>query len=199
MKFKLYFLAAFLTILTALGYAVGKNMEENALIRDTEMSMAQQVKMWQAGAVAGDSESQYLYGLYFEQRQDYLNAQKWYRVGAIRGKHGGAQYKLAQLYMNGQGVENDLNEAMKWFVASAAQGDVRAQFILGVSERDGWEGQPDRIEAYKWFLLSNRDPDKVMAEDARYNPPVALAEMDAVMSRFNREIAQKRADKWRAR
>lgn len=200
MKNFLYLLALVLGVATAIGYVVGKGWEEEAAKQHAEMSKSQRIGMWKKQAHLGDPQAQYLLGDYYEkERTDYLNAQKWYRYAAIKGQHAGAQYRLAQLYMNGRGVENNLPEAMKWFRLSAAQGEARAQFFLGVAERDGWERKADFIEAYKWFLLANRDATSVRAEDPRYDPTVALQELDAKMSKFNREEGQKRADKWRAK
>ncbi|MDV7341373.1 tetratricopeptide repeat protein [Terasakiella sp. A23] len=198
MKTFLYLLALVLAVVTAIGYVVGKGWEKEAEIEQAEASKGQMIKMWYRNAKDGDPESQYKLAVFYEaERTDYLNAQKWYRVAATKGQHAGAQYKLAQLYLNGRGVENDLPSAMKWFRLSSAQGDVRAQFFMGVANRDGWEKKPDFIEAYKWFLLANKDAAKVIAEEERFDPTKALAEMTPKMSTFDRKEAQKRADKWR--
>ncbi|WP_135079335.1 tetratricopeptide repeat protein [Terasakiella sp. SH-1] len=200
MKRTLYLLALGLTILTVVGYVIGKNWEEEAQKAQAELGRTEQIKLWRKQARQGDAEAQYQLGIYYQNaRADYLTAQKWFRVAASKGRHAGAQYKLAQLYMNGQGVENDLPAAMSWFRKSAAQGDVRAQYFLGIAYRDGWERKDNYIEAYKWFLLSNRKAALVRAEDPRFDPTVALAEMDAVMSRFDREQARKRVARWKAR
>ncbi|SCA57922.1 exported hypothetical protein [Candidatus Terasakiella magnetica] len=200
MKRLLYMLALGLSLITVIGYVVGKNWEEAALLAEVEMDQQQKIKYWKSQSKKGNPDAQYKLGIYYEkQRTDFLNAQKWYRVAASKGQHAGAQYKLAQLYMNGQGVENNLPAAMKWFRKSATKGDARAQYFLGIAYRDGWERGENFIEAYKWFLLSNRNAALVRAEDPRFDPTVALAEMDERMSRFDREQAQKRVDKWRKR
>ncbi len=197
MKRRLYLIALALSILTAISYTIGKSWEEKAREEKHELSVAEKLKGWRILARQGDPEAQYQLGIYYETEWiDYLSAQKWFRVAATKGQHSGAQYKLAQLYMNGQGVENNLPEAMRLFRLSAAQGDERAQYFLGIAARDGWERKPDMIEAYKWFLLANRDGDKVRAEDSRYDPQLALDEMDAVVSKFDRERARMRAEHW---
>lgn len=200
MKRILYLFALLLTIVTAIGYTIAKNREKEAQVSEVEISRTQQVRTWRMQALQGIPQAQYQLGIYYEKdRGDYLNAQKWYRVAATKGQHGGAQYKLANLYMNGQGVENNLAEAMKWFRQSAAKGDVRAQFFMGVALRDGWERKSDFIEAYKWFLLANRDAPAVRAENPRFDPMAALAELDGKMSRFDRKQARQLARSWRAR
>lgn len=197
MKRTLYLIALALAVFTAIAYVIGKGWEEEAKVQHVEMTKVQKIKMWFKLAKEGDPDAQYALGHYYESdRLDYLNAQKWFRVAATKGQHAGAQYKLAQLYLNGRGVENNLPNAMKWFRLSADGGDPRGQYFLGVAHRDGWERKPDFIEAYKWFLLANRDPDLVRGEEERFDPQEALLEMDQKMSKFDREEAQKRADKW---
>lgn len=197
MKRTLYLIALVLAVFTAVAYVIGKGWEKEAEIQKIEMTKGQKIKMWLQQAKKGDPDAQYALGLYYEKdRVDYLNAQKWFRVAATKGQHGGAQYKLAQLYLNGRGVENNLPNAMKWFRLSAEKGDARGQYFLGVAKRDGWEEKPDFIEAYKWFLLANKNPSLVSGEEERFDTAKALAEMDRKMSKFDREEAQKRADKW---
>jgi len=198
MKRVLYLIALILAVFTAIAYVVGTGWEDEEVKVKAEMSLSKKLKMWKVKAKKGDPESQYNLGAYYEtQRKDYLNAQKWYRVAATKGRHAGSQYKLAQLYMNGRGVENNLPMTMKWFRLSAAQGDARGQYFLGVAQRDGWERKNDYIEAYKWFWLANKNAELVRSEDPRFDPEDALAELDAVMSQFNRDQGIKRAKKWR--
>ena len=200
MKRFLYLLALGLAVITAVGYVVGKDWEEEQKQVAVEVSLSQQLKTWKVRSKRGDADSQYRLGEYYDrQRTDYLTAQKWYRVAATKGRHAGAQYKLGQLYLNGRGVDNDLPEAMKWFRLSANGGDARAQFFVGVSYRDGWERKPDFIEAYKWFLLSNKNAKLVLSEEERFDPREALVELDRKMSKFDRERARERAAKWRAK
>jgi len=45
--------------------------------------------------------------------------------------HADAQYNLAYLYEAGQGVEQDLREAIRWYLAAAEQGHADAQVNLG--------------------------------------------------------------------
>lgn len=200
MKRNLYLLALALAVLTAIGYSIGKDWEKEAQVVEAQESLVDQVKRWRGQAAQGNPDAQYRLGMYFEDyRLDYLSAQKWYRVAATKGQHAGAQYKLAQLYMNGLGVENNVAVAMDWFRQSAQKGDVRAQFFMGVAHRDGWARRADFIQAYKWFLLANRDAAKVRAENERFDPTKALAEMDDKMTRFDREKARELANKWQGR
>jgi TPR repeat protein len=60
---------------------------------------------------------------------DYAEAVKWFRLSAEQG-YAKAQYNLALMYANGQGVSQDYKEAVKWYRLSAEQGNADAQIIL---------------------------------------------------------------------
>jgi len=201
MKKILYFVAFGLAIITAVGYVVGKGWEKDAIQEDIKMVAAKKITTIKRKAAAGDGEAQYQLGLHYEnvtgERHDYLAAQKWYRIAASRNQHAGAKYKLGQLYLNGRGVENELSLAMKWFTQSAYQGDARGQYFLGVSQRDGWERKQNFIDAYKWFLLANRNAALVLSENPNYDPYAAMVELERKMSKFDRKQAEKRAKAWR--
>jgi len=55
-----------------------------------------------------------------------------------------AQLIVGKMYMIGQGVEKDSEQAIKWFKAAAGQGNADAQFFLGamylLPQRDTVEG-----------------------------------------------------------
>jgi clan AA aspartic protease (TIGR02281 family) len=83
-------------------------------------------------------------------RGDFAQAYKDLKPSAEQGKPG-AQYLLALLYFNGQGVPQDYVEAAKWMRKAAQQGLADAQYYLGVLYRYG-EGVPqDHVEAASWF------------------------------------------------
>lgn len=111
-------------------------------------------KWYRKAADQGNREAQYrLGGCYFEGRgvpQDYDEAAKWYQKAADQGneyagqyidaaktikfaKQGDAyaQYKLGKLYLAGDIMAQDNNEALNWLRKSADQGNENAQFELG--------------------------------------------------------------------
>ena len=55
------------------------------------------------------------------------------------------------MYFNGIGVPKDYVEAVKWWRKAAEQGDVFAQYNLGLSYRNGCGVPEDDTEAVKWF------------------------------------------------
>lgn len=71
-----------------------------------------------------------------------------------------AQFKLGCSYYSGDGVPQNLAEAVIWYRKSAEKGHSGAQLNLGSVLKDG-EGVPkDEVEAMKWFLKSAGQGDK---------------------------------------
>ncbi|HHO77080.1 MAG TPA: sel1 repeat family protein [Deltaproteobacteria bacterium] len=62
-----------------------------------------------------------------------------------------AQFKLANIYFEGRGVEQDDVEAAGWFLKAAQQDHVEAQFILGTLYEKGDGVGRDDAQAYQWF------------------------------------------------
>ena len=85
-----------------------------------------------------------------EEKQDYANAIKYYKMAGEQG-HALAQYKLGCCYFNGQGVEKDEAEAVKWSLKSAEQGNAMAQYALGSCYYNGQGVAQDEAEAVKWY------------------------------------------------
>ncbi len=66
-----------------------------------------------------------------------------------------AQNVLGEIYMYGEGIPQDFDEATRWFRLAAEQHHRRAQFMLGVLYWSG-DGVPqDYDRAVKWFRLAN--------------------------------------------
>ena len=80
-----------------------------------------------------------------------------------------AQVRLADMYLNGDGLPQDDAQAILWFHKSAEQGNPEAQFRLGLMIRDGRGAPRDDAEALVW-LRKAADQGDVQAE-------VNLAEM----------------------
>lgn len=65
-----------------------------------------------------------------------------------------AQFKLALMFYNGQGVARDYNQSLSWFKKAALQGHPLAQFNAGYMYEKG-EGTPqDFLEAAKYYRKS---------------------------------------------
>ena len=55
---------------------------------------------------------------------------------------------------DGQGVEQDFAEAVKWFRKSATQGDAGAQLFLGLFYEEGIGVAQDYVLAHMWLSLA---------------------------------------------
>lgn len=53
--------------------------------------------------------------------------------------------------MNGQGVEQDEVEALKWIRKAAEQGISEAQYVLGACYQNGIVADKNITEAVKWY------------------------------------------------
>ena len=62
-----------------------------------------------------------------------------------------AQYYLGWLYANGYGVDQDYDEAFKWYRKSAEQGDASAQYYVGLMHANGYGVNQNYDEAFKWY------------------------------------------------
>jgi len=68
-----------------------------------------------------------------------------------------AQIELGDIYINGQGVEANLNEGLKWYLLAANQGNVNAQVRLAniyFIFYDSHGLKQNDAEAMKWFRLA---------------------------------------------
>lgn len=81
-------------------------------------------------AEAGDKESQFTLGLYYEGgkagkmagvEQNYVESAKWYRKAAEQDHHASQLY-LGVYYGQGRGVEMDFVEALKWVLLAKRGG-----------------------------------------------------------------------------
>ena len=80
-------------------------------------------------------------------------AAKWFRKAAERG-HAKAQFFLGELYDNGLGVAEDVDEAIQWYRKAAEQGNADAQTQLGFCYLEGDHVPKNAIEAVKWFRMA---------------------------------------------
>ncbi len=87
------------------------------------------------------------------QRGDYAVAHKEFLQLAKEG-HASAQYNLGFLYDYGEGVQQDLGEAAKWYRKAAEQGLAQAQFSLGIMYESGTGVSRDLARSYKWYSVA---------------------------------------------
>ena len=119
----------------------------------------------------------------------------WYRKAADQGR-ADAQFNLALMYANGQGVPQDHAEAMTWYRKAAEQGDAAAQLNLGVMYHVGQGVPQDYVQAHKWYnLAASRFPasDSEKAANAVKNRDAVTAKMTAAQI----AEAQRLAREWK--
>jgi len=84
------------------------------------------------------------------ERGDYATALREMTPFAEQG-NAIAQYGLGLIYANGEGIEKNLTEAMKWYRKAAEQGNANAQNNLGVMYDNGKGVEKNLTEAMKWY------------------------------------------------
>lgn len=100
-----------------------------------------------------------------------------------------AMYNLGTLYADGDedfGVEQDYNEAAKWYKMAAESGDTDAQLNLGILYGDGLGVTQSYKEAFKWYLKSAESGNEI----AQYNLGVIYSQGKGV------EVNYPEAVKW---
>jgi uncharacterized protein len=99
-----------------------------------------------AGAFAGPLEDA---GEAFD-KGEFATAFQLYRQIAREG-HPAAQFRLGDMYAQGQGVDEDPDQAMEWFKLSAGQGYALAQNALGDIYAAGKTVPRDVVAAESWY------------------------------------------------
>ena len=84
--------------------------------------------------------------------------QKW-RTDADNGDPE-AQFNVAEAYRKGDVVEQNEQEAAKWYERAANQGYPEAMFDMGFVYRGGNGVAMDKILSYMWFYLAVKNGDK---------------------------------------
>ena len=72
------------------------------------------------------------------------------RIAAKKGNDS-AQYGLARAYANGEGVERNMQESLRWYRLAADQGNIMAQVSLGHIFENGTEVTRNTVEARRWY------------------------------------------------
>jgi len=73
-----------------------------------------------------------------------------YRLSATAGDAAAAR-KLGLLYLKGQGVPQDLTEALHWLQRAAKQGDASAQYTVGNMYLNAQGVSQDYSQAFNWY------------------------------------------------
>ncbi len=87
--------------------------------------------------------------------QDLTATMEKVRIKAEKG-NAKAQCDLGYMYNVGIRVEQNYEEAVKWYRKAAEQGNADAQFNLGVMYDNGTGVEQDTDEAIRWFRKAAR-------------------------------------------
>lgn len=89
---------------------------------------------------------------------------------AAKAGHADAQYQLAMMYVTGQGVVNNQQEAIKWMESSAKGGNSEAQYMLyrANSDKAIANTQENKPVALAWLTLAAAGNPRYNAELAEY-------------------------------
>ena len=74
-----------------------------------------------------------------------------------------AQNSLGVMYFSGEGVPEDVKEAVKWYSNAAEQGYALAQFYLGNMYRTGTGVQKDDVTSFALSLIHISEPTRLLS------------------------------------
>ena len=109
--------------------AVGEMYEAGeGIAQDLDLA----AQWFQKAADSGSAQGQLHLGVHYiriDPGRDFAKAATWLKLAALKNE-AEAQYFLARLYLDGNGVEKDRAEAMVWFYRAGAQGHAPSQRFL---------------------------------------------------------------------
>jgi hypothetical protein len=105
---------------------------------------------WRVAAEAGDSRAQARLGYVFDQSENNEEAVAYYRASAEQGNVDGIA-GLAEMYVKGEGVEQDSAEALALFRKAGEGGHLQSIVVLIMAYEKGSLGvEPDDAEVAYW-------------------------------------------------
>lgn len=124
------------------------------------------IELYKKSAAMGYAPAQYeTYVIYYLEGQQSI-ALEWL-LKAAENQFGMAFDKLFRIYLNGDGVKEDLNEAVKWLRKGAESGDAKCQWALGNEYYNGINelGLPidGRLAVYWLEKAAAQNQDNAMA------------------------------------
>ncbi len=73
---------------------------------------------------------------------------------AANGGNTSSSVYLGKVYAKGEGVEQNMERAMKWYEQAASSGDAHAQYIMGLAYLEGSGVPVDEGKAFNWLRLA---------------------------------------------
>ena len=86
---------------------------------------------------------------------DPQRALEMFHFAAVNFSDANAQYNLARMYLDGNGVDKDRRQAARWLYLAADKGHVESEAVLGQLLFTGYEGvPPQRAMGLMWLSLA---------------------------------------------
>lgn len=122
---------------------------------------------------------------------NYRTALNEWRPLALQG-NARAQNNLGFMYENGQGVDQDDAEAVRWYRQAAEQGDAIAQINLGFMYANGRGVAQDDAEAVRWYRRAAEQENARAQNNVgfMYENGRGVAQDDAEATRWYRRAAE---------
>lgn len=144
---------------------------------------------FQKAADSGSAQGQLRLGLHYiriNPGRDFTQAAAWLKLAAQQNE-AEAQYFLARLFLEGNGIEQDRAEAMVWFYRAGAQGHAPSQRFLHLLKQ---AETPDRA-------LALRDLQRQLAAGVAQLETVSSDPMYAFDKMYAVKTGAGYADEWR--
>lgn len=123
-------------------------MQQQGLGRPVDLSAAK--SLLETAHQRGSDEASFYLGQIYQTEQNIAQALYWYQYGVARG-NANAQYQLAEFYLEGQGVEQDLEKAKSIWMDAAKKGQVDAQYRLAEALWYGHYFSQDQVLAQQYL------------------------------------------------
>ncbi len=87
---------------------------------------------------------------------DPERALEMFHYAAVNFGDANAQYNLARMYLDGNGVDKDSRQAARWLYLAADKGHVESEALLGQLLFNGYDGVlPQRAKGLMWLSLAH--------------------------------------------
>ena len=119
-----------------------------------------------------------------------IRAREYYRYAASYFRDAEAQYRLAQMYLEGQGGEENTRQAARWFNLAARKSHTAAQVVLGHLMLEGIGVRRSTVSGLMWLSIAQQRNKSDEGIRALYEQAYAAA------SEKERGMATALADEW---
>jgi hypothetical protein len=121
-------------------------------------------KWFQLAAEQGNRDATFFLGYNAYKNGNFVEALKWLKLTAEQGDVK-AQHLVGIIYVEGKGVDRDIEEGLIWLGMAADNDHPYAQSMLGIISCGGEKMQADYEQGIKWFRKAAEQGDEV----AQYN------------------------------